>query len=246
MNNNNLTNVGTITPTAITGWQVKSIIAGTGVTVTNSAGAFTIASGGSIGITPSVYAGAPASINSIGGYSNNQYHFGTSTYDFDNYNYDIEFVINQGSGTGLLLYFCWDNVVDFSYYQVQYNDWDGTSTYIGGNSHSAIFYTQGISNFQGSYKGTLRALPAPSASNYNRLMLEGTMSMNYQTTGTRSFSALPRCSRTIITYAGVSQNSIAQFNGSHSFSLWASGSNYASNNAMHMRITRVMKNLPGS
>lgn len=207
-----------------------------------SGGEFVSSSASSTIVSLQLFSGSPVSIGSIGGYSNNQYLFGSSTYDFDNYNYDIEFVINQTSGTGLLFYFCWDNVVDFSYYQVQYNDWDGSTTYIGGNPHSAIFYTQSVSDFQGSYKGTLRALPAPGgASNNNRLVLEGTMSINFQTTGTRTFSQLPRCSKTIITYAGSSQNSIAQFSGTHSLSLWAAGNSYASNNSINMRITKVQK-----
>ena len=44
MNNNNITNVGTITPTAITGWNVKSISAsaGSGLSIANSSGAITI------------------------------------------------------------------------------------------------------------------------------------------------------------------------------------------------------------
>jgi hypothetical protein len=237
----------TVTPTTITGWNVKSLAQGTNVTISNDgAGTYTINSSGSSVVSPTVYAGTPASINSIAEYSNNQYWFGYSTYDFDNYNYDIEFVINQDSGNGNLLHFCWDNNVDFTYYQVMYNDWDATGNYIGSNPTAAFMYTQNVSGFQASYKGTLRAVPAVSASNYNRLMLEGTMSMNYQSSGSRAFSAPARSSRTIISYAGASQNSIAQFNGSHSFSMWATVSSYASNNPCNMRITRVMKNLPGS
>lgn len=42
MNSNNITNVGTIAPTAITGWNVKSINPGTGISVANVSGAVTI------------------------------------------------------------------------------------------------------------------------------------------------------------------------------------------------------------
>lgn len=42
MNSNNITNVGTIAPTAITGWNVKSINPGTGISVANMSGAVTI------------------------------------------------------------------------------------------------------------------------------------------------------------------------------------------------------------
>jgi len=222
--------------------DVRQLVAGTNVTITpDGLGTYTIAASAT---SPSLYNGAPQGIGSIGGYTSNQYVFGSLTWDFVNYNYDIEFVINQGSQEGILLYWSWDNDVNFSYYQVQYTDWDSVGFYVGGNSHSALMYTQNANGFQGSWKGTLRALPAPSASNYNRLMLEGTMSMNYQTTGTRGFNLLPRSSRTISTYAGATQNSITQFNGSHSFSLWTSGSNYASSNLIHMRVTRILKGSP--
>jgi hypothetical protein len=206
-----------------------------------SGGEFVGATGSSTTVSLQVFSGPPVSINSIGGFSNNQYNFGSSAYDFDNYNYDIEFVINQTSVSGILVYWCWDDVVDFTYYQVNYNDWDGTSTYIGGNSHSALFYTQNTSGFQASFKGTLRALPAPSSSYYNRLALEGTITMNFQSSASRAFGGLPRVSRTLSTYTGATQNSISQFNGSHNFSLWAAGDSYASNNPINMRITRVQK-----
>ena len=42
MNGNNITSVGTIAPTAITGWNVKSINPGTGISVANSSGTVTI------------------------------------------------------------------------------------------------------------------------------------------------------------------------------------------------------------
>jgi len=42
MNSNNITNVGTIAPTAITGWNVKSISGGSGISVANSSGTYTI------------------------------------------------------------------------------------------------------------------------------------------------------------------------------------------------------------
>ena len=42
MNSNNITNVGTIAPTAITGWNVKSINPGAGISVANVSGAITI------------------------------------------------------------------------------------------------------------------------------------------------------------------------------------------------------------
>jgi len=244
MNSNQITGISGLVGSDGNTYLVKNLTAGTGITITNSAGVYTITN--SAVVSPTMYAGSPSSISSIGGYSNNQYWFGYSTYDFDNYNYDIEFVINQGSGNGYLLHFCWDNNVDFAYYQVMYNDWDATGNYIGSNPTAAFCYTQNINNFQASYKGTLRAVPAVSSTNYNRLMLEGTMSMNSQSSSSRAFSAPARSSKTIISYAGASQNSIAQFNGSHSFSVWATVSSYASNNPLHMRITRVMKNLPGS
>jgi len=227
--------------------DVRQLVAGTNITVTpNGFGTYTIASSGSSVVSPTVYAGTPASINSVAGYSNNQYYFGTSTYDFDNYNYDIEFVINQGSVSAILVYFCWDNDFTLSNYQLAYQVIIGTTNEVGTDSHSALYYTQNTSGFQASYKGTLRALPAPSSSNYNRLMLEGSLTFNFQPTGTRGFTTSARWHRSTITYAGATQNSIAQFNGSRSLSLWTSGSNYASNNPCHMRITRVMKNLPGS
>jgi hypothetical protein len=222
--------------------DVRQLVAGTGVTLTNDGlGTYTINASGS---SPSLYNGAPVGIGSIGGFTSNQYVFGSLTWDFVNYNYDIEFVINQIDVQGVLFYWSWDNNIDFNNYQVQYTDWDGNGFYVGGNAHSALMYTQNANGFQGSWKGTLRALPNPSPSNYNRLMLEGTMSMNYQATGTRGFSQLPRSSRTISTYAGATQNSITQFNGLHSFSLWANGSNYASSNLMHMRVTKVLKGSP--
>jgi hypothetical protein len=214
--------------------------------VSNASGAVTINSTASV-VTPLVYSGTPVSIGSIAGYSNNQYYFGTSVYDFDNYNYDIEFVVNQGSGAGILFYFCWNNDVDFNNYQLVYDlVTDGGVNYVGSDAHSALFYTQNSNGFQASYKGTLRALPAPNPSNYNRLMLEGSLTFNFQTTGVRTFAAPARWHRSTITYAGATQNSIAQFNGARSLSLWTSGHNYASNNPIHMRITKVMKNLPGS
>ena len=42
MNSNNITNVVTIAPTAINGWNVKSLVAGTGISVANVSGACTI------------------------------------------------------------------------------------------------------------------------------------------------------------------------------------------------------------
>lgn len=42
MNGNNITSVGTIAPTAITGWNVKSINPGTGISVANASGTITI------------------------------------------------------------------------------------------------------------------------------------------------------------------------------------------------------------
>ena len=55
MNTNNITNIGTINPNAITGWDVRSIIAGTGITASNSSGTVTIASTSSTAIPDARY-----------------------------------------------------------------------------------------------------------------------------------------------------------------------------------------------
>jgi|LauGreDrversion4_2_1035121.scaffolds.fasta_scaffold92339_4 hypothetical protein len=175
----------------------------------------------------------------ISSYTNNQYYFGTTNFDFDNYIYNIEFVINQSVVYAVNMYWAWDFDVNFANYQMNYLDWDGAFLYTGGNQYPSIFYTQNTSGFQASFKGTLRALPAPSPTNYNRLILEGATTMNFQANGTRGYgNVLPRVSRSIGTYAGATQNSIAQFNGNHTFTLWAAGNNYRLNHPIHFRLTK--------
>ena len=220
--------------------QVRSIIGEGTINVTTGygPGQYIISGGGAESLA--VVSGFP-SIGGIDGYANNRYYFTNQTYDFDNYNYDIEFSISQSTSPATLLYWIWDTDVTLTNYQQTYDDWDGGSPYYGPNIGGSILYTQG-GPIEISYKGTLQALPTPNTAFKSRLQLTGITDIRLITAGNRTFNSGGRYSKTISTYSGATNNSIAQFNGSHSFSLFIRVGDYAYYNPCNMRITKVKKN----
>jgi hypothetical protein len=227
--------------------DVRQLSAGSNVSISNNAsGTYTINFTNPGNVTNSLYNSTP-SVGSVNGYSNNNYSTGSLTYDFDNYNYDIEFLINFGGSYTTQVYWSWDSDFNQSYYQMTFSDYDGGGIYTGSNSLGSLFYAQNTTGFSAAFRGTLRALPAATSSHYNRLVIEGTTHLTFQSSGSRSYFSNQRFSRAISTYTGATQNSIAQFNGGHTFSIWAPGNSFATSNPMqNIRIYRTQKNLPGT
>jgi hypothetical protein len=252
MNTQNITNIGTINPNAITGWDVRSIVAGTNVSVSNSFGTVTINS------TPP----APtyvlinelvSTISSINGYTSNGWTTSsTITWDFDNFEYDIQFdlQISDGGYYPLNVFWSWDGDVNaFGSYRHSWMDHDGL-TYgsgffgAGQDVDNRLIYTYATPNTHHNFNMTLKRVRTPDTRYYQRLLLECNCNQIMIGRGTSQISTLGRMpfSRTFNYYFAEGGGSGNLFNGAKTLVFYSKLSNSASvatsDNRAWLRITK--------
>ena len=194
-----------------------------------------------------IFNGTYALVDSFGGYSNNQFRFGNLTWDFTNYNYDIEFTLTQNNAFGGHLLFNWDGL-DTSRYIQSYFDKEmfNNNTYVSNQMGPYLFYLQAHSDINFHFKGTLRA-NRPVVNIPHMLILEGLTTYIRVSNNATNYSAGANSigySRTINTclFTSISTFPNNPFNGSHHLSFWSSNSNYPSFNPnIQVRITRIPK-----
>ncbi len=145
MSSNAITNVTTLTATTITGWNVKSLVQGTNVTITNDGvGTYTINSSGGggggstgpTGATGPVYTPTSTTLEdrllpngNFAGFSTNAYFTNTQSWDFDNYDYVVLFeyrqTVNAGDTHLRLAWFDDTTVQRYSYYFMEVQEATG-------------------------------------------------------------------------------------------------------------------------
>jgi hypothetical protein len=145
MSSNAITNVSTLTATTITGWNVKSLVQGTNVTITNDGvGTYTINSSGGggggstgpTGATGPVYTPTSTTLEdrllpngNFAGFSTNAYFTNTQSWDFDNYDYVVLFeyrqTVNAGDTHLRLAWFDDTTVARYSYYFMEVQEATG-------------------------------------------------------------------------------------------------------------------------
>ncbi len=194
-----------------------------------------------------IFDGSYSSIGSFAGYTNNQFTFPNLTWDFTNYNYDIEFTLTQNNAFSNHILWNWDNL-DTGRYIQSYQDKDMTTNtlYTANQMGPYLFYLQGHSDINFHFKGTLRA-NRPVVSIPHMMILEGQTTYVRISNNATSYSALANSigySRTTNTllFTSISTFPTNPFDGVHNFSLWSTNSNYPSFNPnIRMRVVRVPK-----
>ena len=179
MNNNIITNIaypnGLIGTDSIA-WNVRNIVAGTGISSSN-AGDGTITISAPSLTEPSMYFGIPT-IGNFGGFSNNGFSISTLNWDFEKFEYDITIDIQVKSGSlsgNSHIAWYWDNDTTTSKYYQNWLDHDGGSFLAsGGNNSNVLFFMYTTGNLHHNFKATLRQpmVNASWNSYQKRLMLE--------------------------------------------------------------------------
>jgi len=194
-----------------------------------------------------IFDGSYSSIGSFAGYTNNQFTFPNLTWDFTNYNYDIEFTLTQNNAFGNHIFWNWDNL-DTGRYIQSYQDKDMTTNtlYTANQMGSNLFYLQGHSDINFHFKGTLRA-NRPVVNIPHMMILEGQTTYVRISNNATNYSATSssigysRTTNTLL-FTSISTIPTNPFDGVHNFSLWSSNSNYPSFNPnIRMRVVRVPK-----
>ena len=194
-----------------------------------------------------IFDGSYSSIGSFAGYTNNQFTFPNLTWDFTNYNYDIEFTLTQNNAFGNHILWNWDNL-DTGRYIQSYQDKDMTTNtlYTANQMGSNLFYLQGHSDINFHFKGTLRA-NRPVVNIPHMMILEGQTTYVRISNNATNYSATSssigysRTTNTLL-FTSISTIPTNPFDGVHNFSLWSSNSNYPSFNPnIRMRVVRVPK-----
>jgi hypothetical protein len=195
-----------------------------------------------------IFNGSHTGIGSFAGYTNNQFSFPNLTWDFTNYNYDIEFTLTQNSQSTNHFMWNWDDIDSGRYLQSYYDKSMGTdsTTFVGSQLGPYLFFTQVTADVNCHFKGTLRA-NRPVVNIPHMMILEGQTTYVRIANSTTSYSVgadsigYSRTTNTLL-FTSISPFPTNPFDGSHNFSLWATISNYTTSNPnMNLRITRIPK-----
>ena len=194
-----------------------------------------------------IFDGSYSSIGSFAGYTNNQFTFPNLTWDFTNYNYDIEFTLTQNNAFNGNILWNWDNLATSRYIQ-SYLDKDMTTNtlYTGSQMSPYLFYLQGQSDINFHFKGTLRA-NRPVVNIPHMMILEGQTTYVRVSNNSTNYSAsessigYSRTTNTLL-FTSISTFPTNPFDGVHNLSFWSTNSNYPSFNPnIRMRVVRVPK-----
>jgi hypothetical protein len=163
-----------------TNYLVKSLTAGTNITTANSNGNWTISALSSTVPSYLIVNQLVSTTPSIDGYTTNGWtSSSTITWDFDNFEYDIQFDLQIGA-VGyypLNIFWSWDGILGASnQYHHSWMDHDGNS--VGGflgagqDGDNRINYTYGTANTHHNFNMILKRVRAPHVSYNQRLLLE--------------------------------------------------------------------------
>jgi hypothetical protein len=218
--------------------EVRQLTAGAGITLTDiGSGGYTItgANVGVVELTPSY--------SNFGGYTTNAFNY-TTTWDFQNYEYDITVDIQQGTGYFARLFWSWDNNTNNALYQQNWLDHDGGSFFQTGHNVSspALIYMYGDNNIQHNFKARLRQALVPNIFHRRLIMEHSCVQTNiapqqatYLTTfkNSRGYNQRIAVDNTGVDYP---------FNGTRTITFYISVSNYfagGTGNEARLRIYRI-------
>ena len=253
MSSNAITNVTTltattVTPTNITGWDVKSIVAGTNVTVSSASGAFTINAASSVPsyvLCNELITTTP----SIDGYATNGWSpSSTITWDFDNFEYDIQFDLQIGSSGYYFnnVHWAWDGFLSgSSQYHHSWNDHDGIDGGFfgaGQDTDNRLIYTYVTGNIHHNFNMTLKRVRCPNTSYNQRLLLECNCNQIMVGTSTSNISAARMPFSRTNNYHFANSLSPSIFNGAKTLVFYGKlndcASTSVSGNSAWLRITK--------
>ena len=253
MSSNAITNVTTltattVTPTNITGWDVKSIVAGTNVTVSNASGAFTINATSSVPsyvLCNELITTTP----SIDGYATNGWSpSSTITWDFDNFEYDIQFDLQIGASGYYFInvHWAWDGFLsDSNQYHHSWLDHDGINGGFlgsGQDTDNRLIYTYVTENTHHNFNMTLKRVRCPNTSYNQRLLLECNCNQIMVGTSTSNISAARMPFSRTNNYHFANSLSPSIFNGAKTLVFYGKlndcASTSVSGNSAWLRITK--------
>jgi len=230
--------------------DVRQLTAGTNITISpNGFGTYTINSTG--GSTPSyVLVNEYISVYpNIDGYVSNGWRsVNTITWDFDNFEYDIQFDLQIGSGGYYPTNIFWSWNGDLNVYGQYHHSWcdhDGINYSFfgaGQDTDNRVIYTYGTANTHHNFNMTLKRVQNPKTNYYQRLLLECNCNQIVIGAGTSNISsARMPFSRTNNYYFADGGGTTNLFNGAKTLTFYGRLSNCSassSGNGAWLRITK--------
>jgi hypothetical protein len=257
MSSNAITNVSTltattVTPTNITGWNVKSLAQGTNVTISNDGlGTYTINASTatvSLSLLDAVISSNTVSVSySGGGETTNGWNLGTYTWDFINFEYDITIDIDQRYYPGSYnhLHWGWNGDYDQTHYRQNWNDHDGVSYFVtGANADAKLVFFYGPTNLHHHFKARLREIRTNQYTSMNSsLLLEYTCFQTVRNASSQVFADNHKFSKGCSVYIAPTTGN-GSMNGSKQFVIYTQNTNYTSQgvgspNTCYARISKI-------
>lgn len=229
--------------------DVRQLVAGSGTTISpNGFGSYTISA---TAVTPTytIINELVSVTPSIDGYLTNGWtSSSTVTWDFDNFEYDIQFDLQIGA-SGYYptnIFWAWDNTLSASnQYHHTWIDHDGiNNSYFGSgqDTDNRLIYTYNTANTHHNFNMTLKRVRCPNTSYYQRLLIDCNCNQIIVGTGTSNISAARMPSSRTNNYFFANSTTPSVFNGAKTLIFYGKLSSCASvstsGNSAWLRITK--------
>jgi len=234
--------------------DVRQLVAGSGTTISpNGFGTYTI-SASAVTPTYTIINELVTTTPSIDGYLTNGWtSSSTITWDFDNFEYDIQFDLQIGA-SGYYptnIYWAWDNTLSASnQYHHSWLDHDGlnigapTNGYFGSgqDTDNRLIYTYNTANTHHNFNMRLRRVRCPNTSYYQRLLIECNCNQIIVGTGTSNISGVRMPYSRTNNYFFANSTTPSVFNGAKTLIFYGKlnscSSTSTSGNSAWLRITK--------
>lgn len=227
--------------------QIRNLNSGTGISITgdSTSGSYTITNTLSAPASNTLYNQKITNITSVGsGLVNNGWYV-TLDWDFTNYEYDIQFDLQIGSGGyyPANIFWFWHDITNTNQYHHSWHDHDGATFHGAGQDYdNRITYIQSLSNYHHNCNMVLKQVRCPNTSYYQRLNLIANVSSLTLAANTSSMASSKIAFSQTHNYCMSASTSDTYFNGTRTIYFYCNLNNSAlvgSGNDAWLKIRRI-------